>query len=130
GRLNVEAKISNELRFGLNLSGSSRTTNDKDYMLDVLKKVRPDIPAFNEDGSIFTEDEYTENPYTTLRNTDRGKGKTFNATGYLEYAILDGLLFKTSYTTNYVDGAKLVYDRRGSTFNTTGSRRWNDNKSA
>src|SRR5699024_2125307 len=59
-----------------------------------------------------------------------GKGKTFNATGYLEYAILDGLLFKTSYTTNYVDGAKLVYDRRGSTFNTTGSRRWNDNKSA
>jgi TonB-dependent starch-binding outer membrane protein SusC len=108
------------------MSGSTRKTNDKDYMLDVLKKVRPDIPAYEEDGSIFTRDAYTENPYTTLRNTLMGNGLTFNGTGYLEYTIIDGLFARTSYTTNYVDSESLTYRWRGSTFNYDGARQWSN----
>ncbi len=124
GRLNLEAKVRKDIKMGVNINGSYRKTDDKDYMLNVLKKVRPDIPAFNDDGTIFTRDPYTENPYTTLRNTQQGKGRTFSATGYLEYTIIEGLLLKTSYTTNYTSSQSLTYKRRGSTFNYSGKRNW------
>lgn len=128
GRLNIEAKIRKELKFGVDLSGSSRNTNDKDYMLDVLKKVRPDIPPYNPDGSLFTRDAYTENPYTTLKNTLSGFGKTFSGTGFLELSVFNGFMFKTAFTINYVDSESLTYKRRGSTFNYDGSRSWGDTK--
>lgn len=122
GRLNLEAKLRSSLKFGLNLNGASRKTDDKDYMLDVLKKVRPDIPPYNPDGSLFTRDAYTENPYTTLLNTNTGDGQTFNGTGFLELSILNGLMAKSAFTVNYANSQRLQYMRRGSTFNTTGSR--------
>ncbi|RQO70462.1 SusC/RagA family TonB-linked outer membrane protein [Pedobacter sp. KBW06] len=128
GRLNLEAKLRKGFKFGLNLSGSTRNTNNKDYMLDVLKKIRPDIPVYNPDGTLFTKDAYTENPYTTLLNTRSGSGQLFNGTGFLEYSILDGLLLRTAYTANYANTQRLDYDRRGSTFNTEGSRSWSNNK--
>ncbi len=128
GRINLEAKIRNGIKFGLNLTGSSRKTNDKDYMLDVLKKIRPDIPPYNVDGTLFTRDPYTENPYTTLLNTQEGKGQSFNGTAYLEFTILKGLIFKTAYTSNYVGNDYLTYKRRGSTFNYTGARTWDNDK--
>lgn len=128
GRINLEAKIRSNIKFGLNLSGSSRDTDNKDYMLDVLKKIRPDIPVYNPDGTLFTRDAYTENPYTTLLNTQNGDGKLFNGTGFLEYNIINGLTLKTAYTTVYNNSQTLNYFRRGSTFNTTGSRNWNTTK--
>ena len=124
GRLRLESRVGKDLRFGANVSGSSRNTNDKDYMLTVLKRVRPDIPAFEQDGSIFTRDAYTENPYTTLKNTLTGNGVQFNGTGNLEYNIINGLVAKTAYTMNYTDGENLTYRWRGSTFNYDGARQW------
>ncbi len=129
GRLNLEARLNKGIKFGLNLSGSSRTTDDKDYMLDVIKKIRPDIPPFNDDGTIFTRDPYTENPYTTLKNTQHGSGQVFNGTGFLEWTILKGLMLKTTYTTDFVNSQSLTYKRRGSTFNYNGSRDWDNTKS-
>ena len=128
GRLNLEAKLRSSLKFGLNLSGASRKTDDKDYMLTVLKQIRPDIPPYNPDGSLFTRDAYTENPYTTLLNTASGDGQTFNGTGFLELNILNGLLAKSAFTINYANSQSLGYKRRGSTFNTTGSRTWGNDK--
>ncbi|QEH43603.1 SusC/RagA family TonB-linked outer membrane protein [Chitinophaga sp. XS-30] len=128
GRINLEAKLRNNLKFGLNMNGATRKADDKDYMLTVLKKVRPDIPPYNPDGSLFTRDAYTENPYTTLLNTRNGNGQTFNGTGFLELSILDGLLLRTAFTANYANSQSLTYMRRGSTFNTTGSRTWENPK--
>lgn len=128
GRVNLEANIRKSLKFGLNLSGSSRKTDDKDYMLTVLKQIRPDIPVYNPDGSLFTRDAYTENPYTTLLNSQTANGQIFNGTGYLEYAIIQGLVLKTAYTANYNNSQSLTYKRKGSTFNTTGSRTWSNPK--
>ncbi|WP_147679034.1 SusC/RagA family TonB-linked outer membrane protein [Algibacter pacificus] len=130
GRVNLDTKINNNIKFGLNLSGSTRNSDDKDYMLDILKKVRPDIPAFNEDGSIFTKDRYTENPYTTLKNTRSGKGITFNGTAFLDIGIVEGLDFRTAFTNNYTDSQNLNYSRSGSRFNTTGSRSWYNSKAS
>ncbi len=59
GRLNLEAKLRKGIKLGINLSGNTRQVDDKDYMLDVLKKIRPDIPPYNPDGTLFTRDAYT-----------------------------------------------------------------------
>lgn len=128
GRINLEAKLRNNLKFGLNMNGASRKADDKDYMLEVLKMVRPDIPPYNPDGSLFTRDAYTENPYTTMMNTQNGNGQTFNGTGFLELSILNGLLLKTAFTANYSNSQSLEYMRRGSAHNTTGSRTWENPK--
>ncbi|MBS1738226.1 MAG: SusC/RagA family TonB-linked outer membrane protein [Bacteroidetes bacterium] len=128
GRVNLEATLHKGIKFGLNLNGSSRKTNDKDYMLDVLKKVRPDIPPYNPDGTLFTRDAYTENPYTTLLNTQQGNGQSFNGTGFLEFTIMKGLLLKSAYTSSYANSQYLKYKRRGSTFNYNGARNWTNDK--
>lgn len=128
GRINLEATLRKGIKFGLNLNGSSRKTDDKDYMLDVLKKIRPDIPPYNADGSIFTRDPYTENPYTTLKNTQNGDGQSFNGTAFLEFTLMKGLLLRSAYTSSYVNSQSLTYKRRGSTFNYDGSRDWSNDK--
>lgn len=125
GKLNVEAKIRKSIKFGLNLSGSTRKTDDKDYMLTTIKNLRPDVPPFNADGSIYTQDVYKENPYTTLKNTISGNGEVFNGTGFLEYTLLDGLMLRSAYTANYTNGQNLTYYRSGSLFNENGERKWN-----
>lgn len=128
GRVNLEATLRRGIKFGLNLNASTRKTNDKDYMMDVLKQIRPDIPPYNPDGTIFTKDPYTENPYTTLKNTQRGNGQTFNGTAFLEFTLSKGLLFRSAYTANYANNQNLNYKRRGSTFNYNGSRDWSNGR--
>ena len=124
GRVNLEATLRKGVKFGLNLNASSRVTNDKDYMMEVLKDIRPDIPVYNPDGTLFTRDIYTENPYTTLKNTREGKGITFNGTGFLEFTLSKGLLFRSAYTVNYANNINLTYLRSGSRYYTNGSRTW------
>ena len=128
GRVNLEAKLKKGVKFGLNLNGSSRLTNVKDYMMSVLKKIRPDIPAYNPDGTIFTLDPYTENPYTTILNTAKGDGQSFSGTGYLEFSIKKGLMLKTSYTSNYSNNQSLSYKRSGSEYNYNGARSWSNSR--
>lgn len=128
GRVNLEAKPRKGIKFGLNLNGSSRSTNNKDYMMSVLKKIRPDIPPYASDRSLFTRDPYTENPYTTLLNTNRGDGQTFNGTAFLEFNIQKDLIAKSAYTANYVNSQNLSYKRRGSEYNYDGTRDWNNNR--
>ena len=129
GKIRLEARINKDLKMRLNANGSTRSASDKDYMLDVLKKVRPDIPVYNADGSLFTRDAYTENPYTTLKNTGYGTGENITASAELEWTILKGLIFTTRGSVNYSNTESLSYKRRGSTFNYDGSRSWSRTKS-
>lgn len=128
GRLNLEAKLRKGIKLGINLSGNSRQVDDKDYMLDVLKKIRPDIPPFNPDGTLFTRDAYTENPYTTLKNTRYSNSQAFIGQMFLELDLMKSLVFRTAYSTQFTKGESLNYTRRGSTFNYDGTRTRNDSK--
>ncbi|MFC2110548.1 SusC/RagA family TonB-linked outer membrane protein, partial [Bacteroidota bacterium] len=117
GRFNFETNINDYLKFGLNLNGSSRETDDKDYLFDVIKKTRPDMPGFNEDGSIFdvyaaTNDLYSENPYASLKNTRHGKALSVSGTAFLDIKFLNDFTFKTAFTNNYVGSDFLAYNRR------------------
>ncbi|MEG1510741.1 MAG: SusC/RagA family TonB-linked outer membrane protein [Bacteroidales bacterium] len=129
GRIRLEARISKALKFRVNASGSTRNSSDKDYMLDVLKKVRPDFPAYNEDGTLYTKDQYTENPYTTLANKVYSTGESIQGGAELEWTIIPGLIFTSRGSINYSNSESLSYMRRGSNFNTTGKRNWSRPKS-
>ncbi len=129
GKIRLEARINKDLKMRLYANGSTRNASDKDYMLTVLKKVRPDIPVYNADGSLFTRDAYTENPYTTLKNTGYGTGENITASAELEWTILKGLIFTSRGSVNYSNTETLTYKRRGSTFNYDGSRSWSRSKS-
>jgi len=129
GKIRLEARINKDLKLRFNANGSTRSANDKDYMLAVLKKVRPDIPGYNEDGTIFTRDAYTENPYTTIKNTGYGTGEGITGSAELEWTILKGLIFTSRGSINYSNNESLTYKRRGSTFNYDGSRNWSRSKS-
>ncbi len=128
GRMRIQAKVSNSLKLRLSANGTTRNTSDKDGMLSIIKKVRPDIPPYNPDGTIFTRDAYTENPYTTLANKKFGTGESFAASGELEWTILDGLMYTSRVSVSYSNGETLEYLRRGSTFNTEGKRNWSRSK--
>ena len=117
GRLNFDTKVSERFKFGLNISASKRTTDSNDGLLYTLGKVRPDLPEYNEDGSIFTADIYTENPLTTLKNINAGKGHLFNVTASLDYKILEGLNLRGAYTNNYSSTESLRYNRLGTSNN-------------
>ncbi|MCK0130824.1 SusC/RagA family TonB-linked outer membrane protein [Flavobacteriaceae bacterium F08102] len=130
GRINFETGITDNIKFGLNLTGSTRKTVDKDGMLFTLKGVRPDLPGYNEDGSIFTKDYYTENPYTALLNANDGKGVNFSGTAFLELKIVENLKFRTAYANSYSDAERLRYLRKGSYTETLGERVWSDSKSS
>lgn len=128
GRINLEAKLRKGIKFGLNMSGNTRQVDDKDYMLDVLKKIRPDIPPYNPDGTLFTRDAYTENPYTTLKNTRYTNSQAFIGQMFLELDLMKNLVLRTAYSTQFVKGENLNYTRRGSTFNYDGTRTRIDSK--
>ncbi|MCF0164295.1 MAG: SusC/RagA family TonB-linked outer membrane protein, partial [Bacteroidales bacterium] len=129
GRVRLEARIRDNLKFRINVAGNTRNASDKDYMLSVLKKVRPDLPRFNADGTIFTKDSYTENPYTTLASTATSTGENITSMAEIEWTIIKGLMFTSSGSINYSNTESLYYDRSGTANTTTGSRSWSRPKS-
>lgn len=124
GRVNLEAKLSRGLKFGMNLNGSTRKTDNKDAMLGIIYAIRPDMPMYNEDGTIYTHDYYTENPLTTLANSKEGRVENFTSTGFLEWQAFNGLVFKTSYTAGYVNSQNLTFNRKGTAYGSDATRTW------
>ncbi|MEP1487946.1 MAG: SusC/RagA family TonB-linked outer membrane protein [Algibacter sp.] len=128
GRLNFETNLNDNIKFGLNLTGSTRKTSDKDHLIDILRQVRPDLPEFNEDGTIATRDIFTENPHTSLLNTNSGKGVAFSGTAFLDVKIVKNLRYRSAFSNTYRDSESLTYNRRGSFFEELGTRGWSINK--
>ncbi|KGL58778.1 SusC/RagA family TonB-linked outer membrane protein [Polaribacter sp. Hel1_85] len=133
GRFNFDTRINEDLKFELRVSGGVRDADNKDQLLESFRKIRPDIKAFNEDGSFYTEDQYTENPYITLSNTNHSKSLTLSVTGSLEYQIVDGLKLKTAFSNSYSDSESLRYYQQGSIRSddqSLGERRFFNSKSS
>ena len=68
GSFNFDASVREVIRFKLGLRATSRVTNDKDDMIGTILDMRPDYPAYLEDGSINMISYYVENPLFTLDN--------------------------------------------------------------
>lgn len=101
GSFNFDAAVRDIVRFKLDLRATARTANDKDNMIGEILDMRPDVPAYNEDGTINMIDYYTKNPLLSLMDTDEAKGRNFSGTLGLEWDIIKGLTFRTSGTVQY-----------------------------
>ena len=101
GSFNFDAAVRDIIRFKLDLRATARTANDKDNMIGEILDMRPDVPAYNEDGTINMIDYYTKNPLLSLMDTDEAKGRNFSGTLGLEWDIIKGLTFRTSGTVQY-----------------------------
>lgn len=65
-----------------------------------------------------------------MANIDDSNSITLNSTAYLEYELLDGLKFRTSFANSYSDSESLSFDRRGTYQEELGERSWSNYKSS
>lgn len=111
GRFNFESMVSNKVKFGMNMDASSRTANNKDNMIDKIIRMRPDYPAYNEDGNINTIDYYTKNPLLELKDKNYSESRNINASGFLEYNIFPFLKFRTTLNAQYTNAKYESFQR-------------------
>ena len=102
-RFNFETKVREALKFGLNMDASSREASDKDNMIAKIVGIRPDYPAYDEDGNINTIDFYTKNPLLELKDRNETQSRNLNTSMFLEYNILPYLKFRTTGNLAYTN---------------------------
>lgn len=100
-RFNFESLVSDKLKFGMNMDVSSRDANNKDNMIGKIIGMRPDYPAYNEDGTINTIDYYTKNPLVELLDKNSSVARNINASGFLEYNFYKFLKFRSTLNAQY-----------------------------
>ena len=133
GRVRLEANVNKNMTFRINVSGSSRKASNKDNLIGTIKDVRPDLPLYNEDGTIYSGDEFTQNPLLTLQNTNTSVGESIAASLEFEYKFLKDFRFTSRANVNYSNSENLSYNlsRHYTTTNTDvgASRSWSRPKS-
>ena len=133
GRVRLEANVNKNMTFRINVSGSSRKASNKDNLISKIKDVRPDLPLYNEDGTIYSGDEFTQNPLLTLQNTNRSVGESIAASLEFEYKFLKDFRFTSRANVNYSNSETLQYElsRHYASTNTdvAASRYWSRPKS-
>lgn len=106
----INSRINKYISWGTSFRGS---INDKEVatttLYNSIMRGRPDIPAYNPDGSIAVSiyvltdgrPNLRENPLSQLfDNDDISKTKSYNISNFLEVDILPGLKFKTMFSYN------------------------------
>lgn len=111
-RFNFESKVSESLKFGMNMDASSRQADNKDNLISKIIGMRPDYPAYNEDGEINTIDYYTKNPLIELKDKSYSVSRNLNASAYLEYNIFPYLKFRSTLNTTYSNVKSESFARR------------------
>ena len=109
GRLRLEARVSDAIKLRFNASGSTRNASSKDGMMELIKNVRPDMPVYNEDGSIYNKDSSTENPYTLLNDKNYSTGENLAANMEFEWKFLNDFMFTSKGSLNYANSESLSY---------------------
>ncbi|WP_372755539.1 SusC/RagA family TonB-linked outer membrane protein [Labilibaculum sp.] len=110
---NVDAQVNDKLKVGLSLSGGKSEKNGiatqsdgsatvgSDDVISLAMRFAPDKGIYNEDGSYSTNDQIgdeVDNPYAVAsERIDETEIENFRANAYLNYEILDGLSFKTTF---------------------------------
>lgn len=102
-RFNFEGKIREVIKLGFNMDASSRQANMKDDLISSIIDMRPDYPAYNEDGTVNTIDSYITNPVLKLLNINKSASRNFNGSLFLEYNILPYLKFRTTGNISYAN---------------------------
>lgn len=111
-RFNFEANVTDKVKFGMNMNASSREANNKDDLITRIIKMRPDYPAYNEDGTINTIDLYTKNPLIELLDKNHSSSKNIMASTFLEYNIFPFLKFRSTINDTYSNVKSEKFSRK------------------
>jgi len=122
---NVDAKVSEKIKVGLNLFGSRGTkdgvttqsdgsvTVGNDDVISLAMRMAPDKGIFNDDGSFTTNDaigDELDNPFAVAtQRDDETISDNFRANFYASVDILEGLNFKTTFGLSSDNETRGVY---------------------
>lgn len=112
GSFNFDTSIRDIIRYKMNLRAASRKADNKDNMMSRIRRMRPDMPAYNEDGTINTIDFFTKNPLLVLQDKNLTTSRDFSGTLGLEWDIIRGLTLKTTGTARYIHSKTDIYNRK------------------
>ncbi|MGJ8548946.1 SusC/RagA family TonB-linked outer membrane protein [Winogradskyella wichelsiae] len=122
---NIDAKVSDKLKLGLNLFGSRGTKNGAatqsngsvsaggDDVITLAMRYAPDQPLYNTDGSYTfgnTVGDPVDNPYAVAtERIDETKTDNFRVNFYANYDIIEDLTFKTTYGFSTQNQTRGIY---------------------
>jgi TonB-linked SusC/RagA family outer membrane protein len=110
---NIDAQVNSKLKVGVNLTGGRSAKNGiatqsdgsatvgSDDVISLAMRFAPDKGIYNEDGSFSTNDQIgdeVDNPYAVAtQRVDETEIENFRANTYLNYEIITGLTFRTTF---------------------------------
>ncbi len=133
---NIDAQVSDKLKIGLNLTGSSSskdgvsTQSDGsasvggDDVVSLAMRFAPDKGIYNDDGTFATNDQIgdeVDNPYAVAtEKIDETEIDIFRANLFADYEIFDGLTFKTTFGLSTENEFRGIYTPRTLTLTSGG----------
>lgn len=122
---NIDAQVNDKLKVGLNLTGGKSEKNGiasqsdgsatvgSDDVISLAMRFAPDKGIYNDDGSYSTNDQIgdeVDNPYAVAtERVDETEIETFRANAYINYEILKGLSFKSTFGLSTEDEFEGIY---------------------
>lgn len=115
--LGFNADINKFIKASVKFSGVTSNQMENGASLDAAASMRPDIKAYNDDGSLYLHSYYygtslswMKNPIIEMtENTINNKENNIRLSGNLDIQILPELNFFTQYTYQYRDGLASRY---------------------
>ncbi len=115
---NIDMTISKYIKSGISFRLDVSDRNNSSPTLDKIAEARPDLPAYNEDGSYYLhhyydalgKEQWLENPLITINSENGSQDKTLTLSGNIDFSILPDLLLKLRASYNYSNSGSRMYD--------------------
>ena len=115
---NIDLTISKYIKSGISFRLESSDRTNSSVTMDKVAEARPDIPAYDEDGSYHLQhyvdgrgtDQWLDNPLINLDRENGSQDKTLSLSGNLDFAITSALLLKLKGSYNYSNSESRSYD--------------------
>lgn len=108
--LNVDMRPYKFLRTAISLKGDFGDNDVNNQSLMTAASARPDLPAYNEDGSYYihkyeynNQTNYLSNPLVELQNENNRKTKNLYGSVSAEASIIRGMNLRAMFSYNYED---------------------------
>ena len=115
---NNDMTISKYIKSGISFRLDVSDRNNSSPTLDKIAEARPDLPAYNEDGSYYLhhyydalgKEQWLENPLITINSENGSQDKTLTLSGNIDFSNLPDLLLKLRASYNYSNSGSRMYD--------------------
>ncbi|WP_105047841.1 SusC/RagA family TonB-linked outer membrane protein [Polaribacter butkevichii] len=115
--LNLDTDVSDKFTYRLNMSATSRESQGKNGVLEKITSFRPDLPAYNEDGTFYNPDSYfKENPLVSINNTNKGVSNNMRINNSFIYKPLSNLTLKTSANISLSNSTYNTFNHSGTSY--------------